>query len=135
LCTFELSWIAHVYVPGAWPSTASLCGPPESTVQFSVPSVVRAEAEWTISPGTKYAATPITAPATETTRTLRTPFPTRARRNRFYSRSSAPKRSRSADTMRPRRTAASSSDSVRSGDWNVTEKARDFFPAPTCSPR
>ena len=54
---------------------------------------------------------------------------------RHYARSSAPKRSASAATMRPRISAASSSESVRSGDWNAAASAIDFFPAPTCSPR
>ena len=52
-----------------------------------------------------------------------------------YARKSAPKRSASASVMRPRRAAASPSESVRSGDWKLTAKAIDFFPGGTWSPR
>ena len=38
-------------------------------------------------------------------------------------------------TMRVLIAAASSSDSVRSGDWKTRCIATDFFPAPACSPR
>ncbi len=54
---------------------------------------------------------------------------------RGYARSWAPKRSAKASVMRPRSPAASSSVSVRSGDRKLAEKAIDFFPGPTCSPR
>ncbi len=52
-----------------------------------------------------------------------------------YARSSAPKRSARAATMRSRAAVASSSVSVRSGDWNARWIATDLRPAPTCSPR
>jgi hypothetical protein len=50
-------------------------------------------------------------------------------------RSWAPNACSRAETMRFRSSAASSSVSVRSGDWNVTEKAIDFFPGSTWPPR
>ena len=56
-------------------------------------------------------------------------------RSGFHARNSAPKRAASASTTAVRSRAASSSASVRSGDWNVTAKAIDFRPGPTCSPR
>ena len=46
----------------------------------------------------------------------------------FHARSSAPKRSASAVDDPPRISAASSSESVRSGDWNSTPNAIDFLP-------
>src|SRR5947209_2767079 len=46
-----------------------------------------------------------------------------------YARSSAPKRSPRAATIAERRRPASSSESVRSGDWKETETASDFLPA------
>ena len=52
-----------------------------------------------------------------------------------HERSSAPKRSASAATMRSRSVVASSSVSVRSGDWNARWIATDLRPAPTWSPR
>ena len=58
----------------------------------------------------------------------------RGRRLGAYSRSSAPKRSPSSDTIAPRSRRASSSVSVRTGDWNDTENATDFFPAGIGSP-
>ena len=51
-----------------------------------------------------------------------------------YARNTAPKRSASAATIPFRIAAASSSESVRSGDWNAAASAIDFFPSPTCSP-
>lgn len=52
-----------------------------------------------------------------------------------YPRKTAPKRRSSASVIRARKPAASSSESVRSGDWKLTANAIDFFPGPTCSPR
>jgi hypothetical protein len=52
-----------------------------------------------------------------------------------YARSSAPKRSASAETIRSRAAVASSSVSVRSGDWNARWIATDLRPVPTWSPR
>ena len=50
-------------------------------------------------------------------------------------RSSARKRSASAATMRSRIPAASSSESVRSGDWNATRSATDLRPSGIWPPR
>src|SRR5919109_3197808 len=52
-----------------------------------------------------------------------------------HARSSAPKRSASADTIRSRSPLASSSERVRSGDWNSTLKAIDFLPSGIWPPR
>src|SRR5213075_334369 len=46
-------------------------------------------------------------------------------------RRTASNRSASASAIFPRSAAASSSESVRSGDWKATLKAIDFFPSPT----
>ena len=52
-----------------------------------------------------------------------------------YARNSASKRSASTATMRLRTSVASSSVSVRSGDWKARWIATDLRPAPTWSPR
>ena len=60
----------------------------------------------------------------------------RAARSDWLTRaSSAPKRSASAATIVARASVASSSVSVRSGDWNARWIATDLRPAPTWSPR
>src|SRR5436190_1823209 len=52
-------------------------------------------------------------------------------RGAAQARKTAPKRPASASTMRFRSAAASSSVSVRSGDWKATAKASDFRPSPS----